>query len=82
VGRLVLLLPCGAGHAAGPGRTVQDPTPTEHAPRILWIYAILMLLLMSAQWLSARNQHAPPDPLAQTAPGSVVQSVPSSVQPK
>jgi hypothetical protein len=80
--RLVALLPAATGRQASAGAPVTPPEPADHTSKIMWIYAIIMLLLMSAQWLSTRSHREPPDSIPQLAPQSVAQSVPSDSQHK
>jgi hypothetical protein len=78
--RLVALLPAAAGRQCSAAAAVTPPEPADHTSNIMWIYAIIMLLLMSAQWLSTRSHRDPPDSIPQIAPQGVAQSAPSDSQ--
>lgn len=80
--RLVALLPSTPIRVPRKADTAAQSAPADHTSHIMWIYAILMLLLISAQWLSDRSHRDAPVPIPQAAAQSAVQSVAPSDQHK
>lgn len=77
--RLVALLPDSPGRTSGAHESIEPAQPVARAPNYLWIYAIVMLLLLSVQWLNARNHADPPAAIPQAAAQSSAQPLPPAV---
>jgi len=77
--RLVALLPRAASREPSPASAPLRAAPADRTSNIMWIYAIIMLLLISAQWLSSRSHREAADSAPQAAAQSASQA-PSSPQ--
>jgi hypothetical protein len=65
VARLAALLPGNRPNISNSPQAVANAKPTDRAFNFMWIYAIIMLLLISAQWISARSHRDPAAALPQ-----------------
>jgi hypothetical protein len=73
--RLAALLPGSPARLFGGAKADEQPEPTSRAPNLLWIYAIVMLLLLSVQWLNARSHLDPVAPLPPVTAESSAQTL-------
>jgi hypothetical protein len=82
VARLAALLPGNRANISSSPQAAPNAQPADRASNFMWIYAIIMLLLISAQWISARSHRDPPDPVPQAAVQTAAPTTPSGSQPQ